>query len=253
MGVASSRRSRARRCSLLSAQYHQMRPPGRNGKGVATHACPSGGEAGRRRQREPRDRMWVRHASGHHSPDAEAAEDGRGNGGQKIPSRSSPGRLRNGDVGGHVNSARLERPLQHQPLRPCRSCVLSGAFASTAARFAAHMQERRQAASRAPDRAAGFARASATRLRHRMLVVRSASRRARSRKPRYLLFVHGLAARLLGTHVRGSAEQHADAGHHRRRSDGGRSGGVDASCRHRFEGLRQSEIQHLHRAIRRAA
>ena len=54
---------------------------------------------------------------------------------------------------------------------------------------------------------------------------------------------------LFGAHVRRRAQNHAHPGHHRRRGDGRRRRGVCASGGHRFEGLRQAEVQHLHDAI----
>ena len=109
MAVASSRRSRARRCSLLS--FVRDASLGGNSKGVATSACAPRDDAGRRRQGKPQNGLRPRTAGGHQSPDAKAAEDDGGNSSQEKQDGSSPGRVRNRSAGGGCrNGSCLERP-----------------------------------------------------------------------------------------------------------------------------------------------
>ena len=120
----------------------------RNGKDVAANACAPRRELGRRRQGKPHG-LRTRTAGGHQSPDADAAEDDGGNGGQRETGRlvaRSCAQSRRGPL--------PERQLSRTPppasgaRRRCRSGVLSEAFSSTDAASAARDAERHRAAHR---------------------------------------------------------------------------------------------------------
>jgi hypothetical protein len=96
-----------------------------------------------------------------------------------------------------------------------------------------------------PARARARARAwsSCPRLRTRACL--SASRRARSAKAQTSVRpIDGLAARLLGRHVRGRAEHDSRFGHRRRRERG-----LNAADRTRLERFRYAEVEDLDRAV----